>query len=53
MWLGGADGLYRFDGSAWTPAGFAGSWLVPEDVAADGTVWFRTGFGGLYRMPAP
>ena len=52
-WLGGDDGLYRFDGNAWEPAGFVGSYLVPVDVAADGAVWFTTYFGGLYRMPAP
>lgn len=53
VWLGGDDGLYRFTGSAWVPAGFAGSRLPPVDVAADGAVWFTTGSGGLYRMPAP
>ena len=53
IWLGGLDGLYRFTGSAWVQAGFAGSYLLPVDVAADGAVWFTTGSGGLYRMPAP
>ena len=55
VWLGGggSDGLLRFDGSAWIPAGLEGSGVVPLDVSDDGTVWFTDDGGGLYHLPRP
>ncbi len=52
-WLGSDDGLYRFSGDAWVPAGFEGSYVVPLDATADGAVWFADYAGGLYRLPTP
>ena len=51
VWLGSDDGLYRFDGDAWVPAGFQGMYVVPMAVSADGTVWFTDGSNALYRLP--
>lgn len=53
VWLGSDDGLYRFDGDAWVPAGFQGMYVVPLEVSTDGTVWFTDGSNALYRLPGP
>ena len=53
VWLGGDDGLFRFDGHAWVPAGFQGLYVVPMGATTDGAVWFTDGSGAMYRMPAP
>lgn len=53
VWLGSDDGLYRFDGDAWVPAGFQGIYVVPMAVSDDGAVWFTDGSSALYRMPTP
>jgi streptogramin lyase len=52
VWLGIDDGLFRFDGSAWVPAGFQGSYVVRMGATADGAVWYADGSGAMYRMPA-
>jgi hypothetical protein len=55
VWMGSDDGLLRYDGSGWAPAGLAGMPVTPVDVSADGAVWFIDGGAGttaLYRLPA-
>jgi ligand-binding sensor domain-containing protein len=51
-WMGSEDGLLRWDGTLWTPAGLGGVSVTPMYVSDDGAVWFTSWFGSLYRLPA-